>query len=124
MSLFQITDINHSQERKVVERRECLTDPTHGGKPCSSGDAERVVQWYFFNLGQLSFDQANYWCSTVAGGVLFSSVDGTKEQLDFFHSLTGKQDLWTGTEPGAFKSVNRTFCKQHSRNLFTSSKMK
>ena len=61
--------------------RETLVDASHGGY--SGGAKYDIVEWIKFVHELKTWDDAKSHCETM-GGKLFSNVDGTAEQLDFF----------------------------------------
>ena len=47
------------------------------------------------SIQKKTWDNAKEHCEQI-GGTLFSDVDGSKEQLDFFHQRIGWKSAWLG----------------------------
>ena len=80
-------------EWKKYQTRPVLLEAAHGGKV--SGDLTRIIQWYRFVRILKNWNSAQAHCVSL-GGKLFSRVDGTTSQLDFFIRKMGNQPHWFG----------------------------
>ena len=81
------------EEWKKVEMREVILEASHGG--IANGDTDRIVEWYQWINQKKNFANAQNHCVQL-GGNLFSKVDGTSEQLAFFHQKMGYARHWLG----------------------------
>ena len=78
---------------KQFEKREYTIEPAHGGK--TNGSGRRIYYWLQWVKQPKTWTQARDYCVQL-GGELFSNVDGTKSQLDFFFDKLGQQSHWLG----------------------------
>ena len=85
--------IDTVSEWKEYQTRPVLLEAAHGGKV--SGDLTRIIQWYRFVRILKNWNSAQAHCVSL-GGKLFSRVDGTTSQLDFFIRKMGNQPHWFG----------------------------
>ena len=78
---------------KEFHRRQRLIEPAHGGIGGETNEL-KVVSWFKWVKTPKNFRDAKDYC-IQKGGKLFSQVDGTKNQLDFFHQKLGETH-WLG----------------------------
>ena len=76
------------------ERREFLMEAAHGG---NVSDTRRNFVWYKFVKERMTWHDARAHCVEI-GGELFSDVDGTEVQLQFFQTRLGRYWLGIYTE--------------------------
>ena len=92
---------------KQFEKREIIIEPAHGGKT-ATGSSRRIYSWLQWVTKSKTWTQARDYCVQL-GGELFSNVDGTKKQLDFFFDKLGQESHWLGiytTDHVSWFSVN------------------
>ena len=78
---------------KQIRRRYPTIEAAHGG--ITSNENEEIFIWLRWVKILKSWDEARDNCAQL-GGKLFSKVDGTTEQLDFFLAKMDQQSHWLG----------------------------
>ena len=89
VEISEDTDTNFKQ----IRRRYPTIEAAHGGIT-STGNEETLI-WLRWVKTLKSWDEARDNCAQL-GGKLFSKVDGTTEQLDFFLAKMDQQSHWLG----------------------------
>ena len=91
-----------------------MLEAAHGGKV--SGDLTRIIQWYRFVRILKNWNSAQAHCVSL-GGKLFSRVDGTTSQLEFFIRKMRNQPHWFGIYTQDLKTWKDTDGQLIPRNL-------
>ena len=92
---------------KKFEKREYTIEPAHGGKT-ATGSSRRIYFCLVWVKQSKTWTQARDNCVHL-DGELFSNVDGTKRQLDFFFDKLEQKSHWLGihtTDHVSWFSVN------------------
>ena len=87
-------------EWKVFDVRETILNSAHGG---ILRDTLQIHSWFKTGSTNLNWMDSKIFCENM-GGELFSAVNGTEEQLDFFYEVFGKARYWLGIYTNDFQS--------------------
>ena len=99
-------------EPKVIElqyeykdglERSMVVDSAHGGFE-GSREKEQIKQWLQFVPFEMTWLDAKAKCEHL-GGKLFSDLDGTPGQLDFFVNQFGFSSMWMGVYRATVEST-------------------
>ena len=74
--------------------RQLIADSTDGGTQII-GEKEQIQIWVKYFPEKGSWEKAKHHCEQI-GGKLFSNLDGTADQIDFFVEKFNFQVLWLG----------------------------
>ena len=80
-------------EWKVFDVREALIQS--GDHACVYGNTCWIQSWFKIGSDDKNWMDSKLFCEEI-GGELFSDVDGTTEQLDFFFEVFGERKYWLG----------------------------
>ena len=86
--------INSLHEWNKVKHRFCSHDAHGGIQHCIGGTEETgILEWYKFVHEKVMFEPAKQECIDI-GGLLFTGVNGTKDQIDFFYDKFQDNCFW------------------------------
>ena len=86
--------IDGQDEFKEIQKRQVIVDIAHGGIQ-STDDTERTKYWLKFVPDSVIWLKGKSTCESL-GGKLFSHLDGTPAQLEFFVDKFGSTSMWMG----------------------------
>ena len=89
-----VTVLDTPEEWKQLRKPLLSIEQAHGGKLTGSQDVE-IVSWIKWVKTKRPWAKAKAFCESM-NGVLFSDLDGTKAQLDFFSEKMDEQSHWLG----------------------------
>ena len=90
-----VVQIDTSDEWKKEQTRECLP-PAHGGtEVCPGPKKVETLEWTKFVHLPGDWETSKSRCEELDGH-LFDSLNGTKEQLDFFYDKLDGSSYWLG----------------------------
>ena len=114
----QYVAIDSGNEWKKMEDRECFI-ASHGGKEVCTGNETSVLEWYRLIAEDKYFYEGIEACSQI-DGVSFYRVNGTDQQLKFFHELLNQPYCyWLGIKRAGASQEWKSFDgKEIPQNLF------
>ena len=91
--LWEMTKHRTTEEWKVYKERQLLLPSAHGGRNSPDG-TEKILSWFTIS-GNLKWVEGANFCGAL-NGTMFSNVNGTVEQLDFFYTIFPQKSFWLG----------------------------